>query len=383
MILAGANDGVCNVKTKVWLVIWGLKDGGAEVLAREYARLADPRTFETTVITMYPFAEAANFQQAEAAGVRVLSVFERRTVFTRAVRVLFGKWYIPSVLKRMLDAEKPNTIHFNSPIAYYFEPLIEKLAGINLLYTCHSEVCKHFFEEEERAVHQMAQNHGIRLIALHDDMKNELDQRFSKTDTVVIRNGVDLNRFRKEGICREAMRESIGVDPNAYVVGHVGRFSEAKNHTFLLRVFQELLQRKNNAHMLLVGSGELREQITDELRKQNLEDRVTILSHRTDIPDLLHAMDVMVFPSLFEGLSVTLVEAQAAGLRCVISDSINPANLLSENTIPVSLNADVTEWADIVLNNEIKNTKYGNIEDYDMGREIRRLERLYLGEQDV
>ena len=67
----------------------------------------------------------------------------------------------------------------------------------------------------------------------------------------------------------------------------------------------------------------------------------------------------------------------------MISDSINPANLLSENTIPVSLDADVKEWVDIVLNNEIKNMKYGNIEEYDMGREIRRLERLYLGEQDV
>ena len=383
MILAGGNDEVCNVKTKVWLVIWGLKDGGAEVLAREYARLADPRTFETTVITMYPFAEAANFQQANAAGVRVLSVFENRTVFTRAVRVLFGKWYIPFVLKRMLDTEKPNTIHFNSPIGYYFESLSEKLAGIKLLYTCHSEVSKHFFEKEENAVRQMAQDHGLRLIALHDDMKNELDQRFSKTDTVVIRNGVDLSRFRKEGICRETMRESIGIDPNAYVVGHIGRCSEAKNHTVLLKVFQELLQRKNNAHLLLVGSGELCEQITDEIRKLDLEAHVTILSHRTDIPDLLHAMDVMVFPSFYEGLSVTLVEAQASGLRCVISDSINPANLLSENTIPVSLDADVKEWADIVLNSEIKNTKYGNIEDYDMGREIRRLERLYLGEQDV
>lgn len=371
------------MKTKVWLVIWGLKDGGAEVLAREYARLADPGTFETTVITMYPFAEAANFQQAKAAGVRVLSVFESRNVFTRAVRVLFGKWYIPFVLKHMIDTEKPDTIHFNSPMGYYFESLSEKLAGIKLLYTCHSEVSKHFFEKEERAVRQMAQNHMLRLIALHDDMKNELDQRFSKTDTVVIRNGVDLGRFRKEGIRRETMRESIGIEPNAYVVGHVGRFSEAKNHTFLLKVFQALLQRKSNAHLLLVGNGELQEQIKEEIHKQKLENYVTILSHRTDIPDLLHAMDVMVFPSFYEGLSVTLVEAQASGLRCVISDSINPANLLSENTIPVSLNADVKEWADIALDHKIKSAKYGNIEEYDMGREIHRLERLYLGEQDV
>ena len=371
------------MKTKVWQVIWGLKDGGAEVLAREYARLADPRTFETTVITVYPFAEAANFQQAKVAGVRVLSVFENRTVFSRAVRVLFGKWYIPFVLKRMLDTEKPDTIHFNSPIGYYFESLSDKLAGIQLVYTCHNEPNKHFSDKEDGAIRQLIRNHGLRLVALHEDMKKELNHRFSKDDTVVIRNGVDLCRFRMNGICKESMRESLGVAKDAYVVGHIGRFSEQKNHRFLLKVFQELLGRESNAHLLLVGDGELREQITEEIRKLKLEEHVTILSHRTDIPDLLHAMDVMVFPSFYEGLSVTLVEAQASGLRCVISDSINPANLLSENTIPVSLNADVKEWADIVLNEEIKNSKYGNIEDYDMGREIRRLERLYLGEQDV
>jgi glycosyltransferase involved in cell wall biosynthesis len=371
------------MKTRVWIVIWGLKDGGAEILAKDYARLADKHLFETTIVTMYPFTNTANYRLAQKAEIKVISIFEKRNILTRVTRFLVGKWYVPWRLHKLIERENPNTIHFNSKMAHYFVPLSEKLAGVNLLYTCHSEVSKHFFEKEENAVRQMAQDHGLRLIALHDDMKNELDQRFSKTDTVVIRNGVDLGRFRKEGIGRETMRESIGIESNAYVVGHIGRFSEAKNHTFLLKVFQALLQRKNNAHLLLVGNGELREQIIDEIRKLNLEAHVTILSHRTDIPDLLHAMDVMVFPSFYEGLSVTLVEAQASGLRCVISDSINPANLLSENTIPVSLDADEKEWADIVLNSEIKNTKYGNIEDYDMGREIRRLERLYLGEQDV
>ena len=111
----------------------------------------------------------------------------------------------------------------------------------------------------------------------------------------------------------------------------------------------------------------------------NLRDRMTILSHRTDIPDLLNAVDVVVFPSFYEGLSVTLVEAQASGLRCVISDTINPENHLSENTVPVSLNESPEKWAEIALNSSVKNKCFGNIDDYDINREIRRLERLYLG----
>lgn len=371
------------MKTKVWIVIWGLKDGGAEVLARDYARLVDKQSFEATIVTMYPFEDTANYQRAKAAGLRVLSIFKKRNTITRAVRALLGKWYIPMTLKKMLKREQPGAIHFNSRMAIYFTPIQNKLSGIHLLYTCHSEVSKHFFQKEEEAVKQLIQNPGLRLIALHEDMKKELDQRFGKDDTVVIRNGVDIQSYREIAVYKEDKRERIGVPQDAYVVGHIGRFSKGKNHAFLLQVFQKIMQKRPNAHLLLIGSGELQEEIEQAIKQKDMEERVTILSHRTDIPELLHVMDVLVFPSFFEGLSVVLVEAQAAGLKCVVSDSINPANYLSENAIPVSLAVDAEKWADIVMDNTAKNAEYGNIEDYDMNNEIRRLERLYQGQRDV
>ena len=371
------------MKTKVWIVIWGLKDGGAEVLARDYARLLDKRVFDATVVTMYPFTNTANYQRAKEAGLKIRSVFEKRNVFARAARVLLGNWYVPMVFKRMLDKEQPDVLHFNSPMAYLFAPIRKKLANIRLFYTCHSEPDKHFFDKEEAAVRQLIQNPGMRLVALHEDMKRVLNQRFGKEDTIVIRNGVDVNRFQHVVASRCAIRTSIGIPEDAYVVGHVGRFSKEKNHVFLIQIFQRIAQRKANVHLLLVGSGELRDEIEQAIRKLHLESRVTILSHRTDIPELLHAMDVMVFPSFFEGLSVTLVDAQASGLRCVVSDAVNQASYLSENIIPVSLSEDAEKWADIVLDDSIKNDHYGNIDDYDMNREIHRLERMYLGEADV
>lgn len=371
------------MKTKVWIVIWGLKDGGAEVLARNYASLVDPQTFDATVVTMYPFEDTANYRHAKNAGIRILSVFRKRNTLTRMVRLLFGNWYVPLALKKMLAKEKPNTIHFNSKMLPYFTSLTKELSGIRLLYTCHNEVQVYFSGEEKRAAEYLMKNTDMRLIALHDDMKAELNQTFSKNDTVVIRNGIDLNRFRNATCGRNEMRQALGIDQEAYLVGHIGRFAKEKNHAFLLKIFQSILAKKPNAHLLLIGSGELKEQISQTIAELGLKDRVTILSHRTDIPELLHAMDVLVFPSLYEGLSVTLVEAQASGLKCVISDTINPATIMSEKTIPVSLAASPEEWADIVLSDEIKNKNYGNIEDYDMNREIRRLERLYLGEVDV
>lgn len=379
--LSGAAEG--EALNKVWFVIWGLKDGGAEMLAREYATMVDKQSFAPTIVTMYPFADTANYQRTKAAGIRVLSVFKKRNAITRAVRVLLGKWYVSRAIKKMLAKDQPDTIHFNSQMALYFAPVKKQLSGVRLFYTCHSEVSKHFFPKEELAVRELIQQPGLRLIALHEDMKKELDQRFDKEDTVVIRNGVELDRFRKIGCSKEDILQRIGIPQGAYVVGHIGRFSAVKNHAFLLQVFQKLLIRKTNAHLLLIGSGELQEEITQKISQMHLEDRVTILSHRTDIPDLLQAMDVMVFPSFYEGLSVTLVEAQASGLKCVVSDSINPANYLSENTIPVSLNQSADVWAEISLDDKVKNTQYGNIEAYDMHSEIHRLERLYQGQLDV
>ena len=371
------------MKTKVWLVIWGLKDGGAEVLARVYASMVDKQNFETTVVTMYPFEKTANYQQAKEAGLNVLSIFQKRNKITRMVRLLVGKWYIPFKIKKLIAKEKPDTIHFNSQMAECFTSLGKALDGIRLLYTCHSEPRKYFSGEETRAVQQLVDEHDLRLIALHDDMKVQLDQMFSKKDTVVLRNGVDFTKYRRFGGDPEAMRRNLDIAQDAYVVGHVGRFTKAKNHMFLLQVFREIVQLRPNAHLLLVGSGELKEQITQEITDLQLDGKVTILSHRTDIPDLLQVMDVMVFPSLFEGLSVTLVEAQASGLKCVISDAINQANLLTPQTIPVSLNASAKQWAQTVLDNGIRNENCGDIEDYDMNHEIHRLERLYQGKWDV
>lgn len=368
------------MKTKVWLVIRGLKDGGAENLAREYAQYVNSDQFEATIVTMYPFVNYANYRRAMEAGLHVTSVFEKRNVFTRGVRVLFGKWYIPFRLRQMLAQENPDVIHFNSPMVVDFMPVAESLTGRRLVYTCHTEVQKHFFSEEEIGVRELIKQQGVRLIGLHEDMRKELNDRFGVDNAVVIKNGVDLDRFRRYTRPNKEMREFIAIPKDAFVVGHVGRFSPVKNHTFLLRVFREITRQKNNAHLLLVGNGELETEIREQARELGLEPQVTILSHRTDIPELLSTMDVMVFPSFYEGLSVTLVEAQASGLRCIVSDSINHENFLLETTIAMSLNADATAWADAALDHERRNTNHGNIEDYDMKQEIRRLEKVYCGD---
>ena len=161
---------------------------------------------------------------------------------------------------------------------------------------------------------------------------------------------VDLRRFH-ENRTRHTIRAQLGFPPDVVVFGHVGRFEEQKNHDFLLRVATLLAARDHRTRFLLVGAGTLRSRIETKARELGIEDRVVILPSRDDVPRLmLGAMDYFLFPSLYEGLGLALVEAQAAGLRCFISDAIPSEAIVVPGLIhklPLSLGA--AAWAETIL----------------------------------
>ena len=163
----------------------------------------------------------------------------------------------------------------------------------------------------------------------------------------LINNGVDLNVFRYDTEGREGVRKELSLE-NKLVVGHIGRLHKQKNHRYLLEVFQKLHQQRPDAVLLLVGTGELQEQIRQWARELELEDAVIFAGQRFDIPQVLSAMDVFVFPSLHEGMPNTVIEAQATGLPCVIADTITrDANITGLVTyLPLE---DPENWAKTAL----------------------------------
>jgi glycosyltransferase involved in cell wall biosynthesis len=138
----------------------------------------------------------------------------------------------------------------------------------------------------------------------------------------ILKNGIDYSQFQFSLDVRKVIRTKLQLDNNSLVIGHVGRFSHPKNHLFLLEVFSELLKKIPNAQLVLVGGGTLKSKIEEKVKELHLEENVKLLGIREDIHLLLQAFDLFVFPSLHEGLGVALIEAQAAGLPCIISDSI-------------------------------------------------------------
>lgn len=171
------------------------------------------------------------------------------------------------------------------------------------------------------------------------------DKRFR-----VLHYGIDLLPL-KESVVKDDVRHELGLPPGAPVVGHVGRFVPAKNHRFILKIAAELIRQRPNLQLLLVGDGQLRGETEAEARSKGLLSNIHFAGSRTDILRLMRgAMDAFVFPSLWEGLPLTLLEAQAAGLPCVISDSVTPEiEILSGQMIRMSLARSAGDWAAVTL----------------------------------
>lgn len=163
-------------------------------------------------------------------------------------------------------------------------------------------------------------------------------------------NLIDYSRFLdKEAAVVETFSIEQGLE-NSIVIGHIGRFMEAKNHRFLLNIMDEVLKRNRSAKLLLVGDGVLRTQIEEAAKEKGIYDSIRFVGIRDDIATLLHSMDIFVFPSTYEGLGLVLLEAQASGLPCIVSEAIQPEADLNIGLISrCSLEEGTDVWADRIL----------------------------------
>lgn len=197
----------------------------------------------------------------------------------------------------------------------------------------------------------------------------------------VLNNAINIEKFSFDKNVGLETKEKLGVSNN-FTIGHVGRFHDQKNHVYIIKIFIEILKYKKNAKLVLVGTGSLQEKIKQDVKALGIEDKVSFLGSRTDIPEILQAFDIFLFPSLFEGLPVTLIEAQAAGLKIFSSDKVSSEVLITDLVEFIPLEKSPYEWASII--NE-KST-YSRINQkramhkYDIISNAQKLEKFYISE---
>jgi glycosyltransferase involved in cell wall biosynthesis len=165
-------------------------------------------------------------------------------------------------------------------------------------------------------------------------------------EATLLNNGIEPEMFYYSPDIRSKKRNELGIRNNQLVIGHVGRFTKQKNHKFLIEIFAEFVKRKPNSTLLLCGDGVLRRDMERKVSELNLQENVKFLGVRNDIDQLLQAFDLFMFPSLHEGLPVTLIEAQAAGIPCVISAEITKEVDLGINLIKFIQLSSIDLWID-------------------------------------
>lgn len=197
----------------------------------------------------------------------------------------------------------------------------------------------------------------------------------------VLRNAIDVQKYVYSPEIRQEIRQEFHIGKQI-VLGHVGRFNPPKNHNFLIDIFYEYQKKNPNSILMLVGDGNGKQEIEKKAEDLGIREKVIFTGVRSDVNRLLQAMDVFVFPSLYEGLPVTLIEAQSAGLPCVISDQVPEECIVTNLVKQQPLSDSVQGWLRTI--DELKNVKREDqskvikAAGYDIKENAKKLQEFYL-----
>lgn len=175
------------------------------------------------------------------------------------------------------------------------------------------------------------------------------NKEYDKGNVYLLNNAIDLDKFKYDEQLRNKKRKELNIKDDTLVIGHVGRFVEQKNHRFLIDIFNEVHKQKENSILLLVGQGPLMEEMKEKVKTLGIEDSVKFLGQRNDVNELYNAMDLFLFPSLYEGLGMVVVEAQVSGLPCVVSTKIPEIAKVINNVSFLKLGCSVNIWCDEII----------------------------------
>ncbi|MBT2694469.1 glycosyltransferase [Bacillus sp. ISL-55] len=371
------------MKTKVIQLIGSLEMGGAETIVKDYALHIDKEQFQCIVICLSSSKDTPYEKLLRDCGIKVIFLDDERkfknarTPLTKTINLL-NRFYL---LKKYIEKEKPDILHTHQAVNKYIFPINSKKLNTKLFHTYHTEIGRYIknYKDYKFTTNYCIHKKDMIPIALHEKMRLDSNLIFKTDKTVIINNGIDIEKFKKPKKNRKTILEEIGVRDDEFVVGHIGRFEGVKNHKFIIKVFNEVQKKRHNSHLVLVGDGVMMDSIKDLVKDYGLQEKVSFIGKRQDVPELLNAFDTFIFPSFKEGFPISLIEAQASGVRCVVSNTITKSAFLSENTVSIDLDDCPELWSDRILDFNYKGTSYGKLEDFDIRSSMRTLESLYLG----
>ena len=268
-------------------------------------------------------------------------------------------------------------IHGNSHTVI-LELLAAKMAGCPVrIVHAHNTACKHIILHRLLTpLFNKLYTHGFAC------SKNAGKFMFGEKDCKVINNAFNVSRYQFNTLFREKYRKEFNIKEDTVVIGHVGGFNSQKNQLFLIKVFELYYKINHNAVLLLIGDGNTRKNIEDEIAKLSLCDVVILAGNRSDVSAIINVMDYFVFPSLYEGLGIACIEAQANGLPILCASENIPSIIkINKNFKFMSLSDGEKKWAEELtkISKEREKEGFSNVLNagYDLEREVQKLYEIY------
>lgn len=359
--------------------------GGAETMVMNYYRSID-RTRVQFDFMVHRQERGAYDDEIEALGGRIYRMPPVQPGH-------FGEY--KREVARFFDEHKEYSIvhsHMSELGFYAFREA--KKHGVKCS-VCHAHNAPHFKDETlvEKAKDLVREyfKHRIRKYTDHKficgiEAGEWLFGKKSKPEFVMMNNAVDASRFVWSEEKSAALKAKFDLE-GKFTVCHVGRFNAQKNHTFLVEIFKAVHSIRPDSVLLLVGAGDLEEKVRQQVEAAGLTDCVRFMGLRDDVNDIMVASDVFLFPSLYEGLPVTLVEAQSSGIKCVISDNIPDDCRITQNIDVVSLQSSTQRWAEEVLKYADGYPRRNAKDDivrakFDIKENAKWLEEFYINEHN-
>lgn len=365
-------------KIKVLHVFGKMDRGGAETLIMNIFRNIDREKFQFDFLVSSN--ETGDYDEE----------IEKLGGFIHVVRVPKKICKIPHYLKDIKEIIKDEEYDVVHSHVYLFSGLITKIAKKanvrNVISHSHTinemnedTVLRKLYKKYMR--NQIKKNSDY-LLSCSKEASIHLYETIDDNRIRNIKNGIDLKRFSNIKTSRKNFLEKLGIPEGAFVIGHIGRFQKQKNHHFLIQVFYEIIKEKPNSYLLLLGRGDLEDEIKNQVNKLKVEENVMFLGVREDVPEIINSLDAFVFPSLYEGLGLVLIEVQSLGVPCFVSNTVpKDAEISSQLFNYLDLDVGSKEWADKIINFDYcgKVNYFESVikKGYSIEGTVKKLERIY------
>lgn len=345
--------------------------GGIETFYMNYYRKLDKKKYQVDFIKVYDKIAFEDEFVANGSKMICMPKFNKNPI-------KFAKEF-----KKILKNEKYDVVHVNMLTAANVACLREaKKMGVPVIIA-HSHNGSGDQSKLNIFMHKF-NKHKIKKYANCLLACSEVAAKWmfdDKSKYKIMNNAIDINKLSFDGQVRDEVRHELNCEEK-FVIGHVGRFNNQKNHMYLIDIFNSYTKVNDNAVLLLVGEGNLEDEVKQKVKSLGISDKVIFLGKRMDTNRIYNAMDCFVLPSFFKGLPVVGIEAQTNGLPCIFSANITADLKLNENVFFVGINeSEIGKWVeklDYIYNNNERSKDIENVKSsYDIDRQVQVLEEIY------